>query len=122
MGRVLTILGLLALAGEAPAGEGDVQLKLAAGLPIEDFLSQAHVTSGGLFLYVPAGVKDKQIGGPFEFVLPPGRFLDKIEPFAGDMASLIIYRDALTRAERVKVRAYLNGIYGFMGGGRREGK
>ena len=44
---------------------------------------------------------------------------DKIEPFAGDMASLIVYRDVLTNDERQKVRAYLNGIYGFMGRRRR---
>ena len=44
---------------------------------------------------------------------------DKIEPFAGDIASLIIYRDALTPGERAKVRGYLNGIYGFMSGGRK---
>ena len=44
---------------------------------------------------------------------------DKVEPFAGDMASLIIYRDVLTREERVNVRNYLNGIYGYLDGDRK---
>lgn len=39
---------------------------------------------------------------------------EKLHPFAGDIAAMIITRDAVTSAERRKIRDPLDGLYGFL--------
>jgi hypothetical protein len=44
-----------------------------------------------------------------------GQGFAKQDPFAGDIAALVAYRDALTEDERAKVRLYFTVVYGLQG-------
>jgi hypothetical protein len=44
-----------------------------------------------------------------------GQGFAKQDPFAGDIAALVVYRDEVTEHERVKVRDYFNSVYRLKG-------
>jgi hypothetical protein len=64
--------------------------------------------------------KDVTVGNPkddlpfvfmFLFNNNKGQGFAKQEPFAGDIAALVVYRDELTEEERAKVRQYFDAVY-----------
>jgi hypothetical protein len=64
--------------------------------------------------------KDVTVGNPkdsnpfvfmFLFNNNKGQGFAKQDPFAGDIAALVAYRDELTDEERVKVRQYFDTVY-----------
>ena len=66
--------------------------------------------------------KDVTVGSPrdelpfvfmFLFNNNKGQGFAKQDPFAGDIASLVIYRDELGENEKTKVRKYLGTTYGL---------
>jgi hypothetical protein len=66
--------------------------------------------------------KDVTVGNPkdsnpfvfmFLFNNNKGQGFAKQDPFAGDVAALIAYRDELTDEERAKVRQYFDAVYGL---------
>lgn len=86
-------------------------------------LLELHRDAAGRLACLVNG-KDATVGtpedvAPFEFMMlfnnNKGQS-EKLEPFAGDIASLIIYRVSLDEDERRKVRGYLDGLYRFMPG------
>ena len=60
---------------------------------------------------------DSSESHPFVFMFlfnnNKGQGFAKQDPFAGDIAAFVAYRDELTEEERAKVRQYFDAIYGL---------
>ena len=62
-------------------------------------------------------VENPQDSLPFTFMFlfnnNKGQGFAQHEPFAGDIAAFVVYRDELTKAEKTKVRRYFDTVYGL---------